>query len=147
MERLGCDVTYNGDVYIDYYPKEWQGFETVPVANSNGYFNILPGKLLYSYDKETWHTAYEDIDGERVYYNLPANITGVRYAEEYNRFVNVPYYPYLEKEQDYSFDYKTWYKGIIDQTTDTAMTVDYENYILGLPSPIISDSISGLYFS
>lgn len=147
MERLGCDVTYNGDVYIDYYPKEWQGFETVPVANSNGYFNILPGKLLYSYDKETWHTAYEDIDGERVYYNLPANITGVRYAEEYNRFVNVPYYPYLEKEQDYSFDYKTWYKGIIDQTTDTAMPVDYENYILGLPSPIISDSISGLYFS
>ena len=24
MERLGCD-TYNGEVYIDYYPKEWQG--------------------------------------------------------------------------------------------------------------------------
>lgn len=147
MERLGCDVTYNGDVYIDYYPKEWQGFERVPVANSNGYFNILPGKLLYSYDKKIWNTAYEDIDGKRVYYNLPDNITGVRYSESYNRFVSVPYYPHISKEQDYSYDYKTWHRGVIDGTLDTTIPVDYENYILGLPAPIISDSISGLYFS
>ena len=57
MERLGCD-TYNGEVYIDYYPKEWQGVAEKPAVSvngySNGYFKILPSKLLYSYDNQEW---------------------------------------------------------------------------------------------
>ena len=89
MKALGCD-DYNGQVFIDAYPKQWQGFEEKPIASSNGYFNILPGKLLYSYDRETWNVLYEDVDGKRVYSNLPTDvdIEGARYAWEYNCFVN-----------------------------------------------------------
>ena len=40
MKALECD-DYNGQVFIDAYPKQWQGFEEKPIASSNGYFNIL----------------------------------------------------------------------------------------------------------
>lgn len=36
MESLGC-TWYNGDVYIDYYPKSWQGYEATAAAQADGY--------------------------------------------------------------------------------------------------------------
>lgn len=146
MERLGCDE-YNGEVYIDYYPKSWQGFEERPGVTSNGYFRILPGKLLYSYDNVNWNTLYEDIDGERVYYNLPEdiNIDGARYAWEYNCFVNAPF---DVNKKYYSYDNKTWIEG-------KPVTEDYDgelpqldDFIFGIEKEsILQDKNSGLYFS
>ena len=152
MERLGCD-TYNGEVYIDYYPKEWQGVAEKPAVSvngySNGYFKILPSKLLYSYDNQEWHTAYEDIDGERVFYDLPEDIEGVRYAWEYGAFVNSPF---SVGGNSYSYDYKTWHEGEPQESapvsgSESAVAIEEDSFIMGIEKEaIISEPNSGLYF-
>ncbi len=146
MEKLGCD-TYNGEVYIDYYPKNWQGFEEKPITGTNGYFKILPAKLMYSYDNVNWNTLYEDIGEERVYYNLPAdvNIEGARYAWEYNCFVNAPFD--VDKKY-YSYDNKTWFEGTPDNGSDYSVPLYSDTFTMGInKESIIFDADSGLYFA
>ena len=147
MQPLGCDA-YNGQVFIDSYPKAWQGFESKPVASTNGYFNILPGKLLYSYDRENWNLLYEDVDGKRVYHNLPddVDIDGARYAWEYSCFVNAPF---DVKKSYYSYDNKEWIEGK-PENKDTVGPADIvtEELPHGITKEsIIYDSESGLYLS
>lgn len=146
MERLGCDA-YNGEVYIDYYPKNWQGFEENPGVSGNGYFRILPAKLLYSYDNVNWNTLYEDVNGERVYYNLPENmdIDGARYAWEYGCFVNAPF----DKEKKYySYDNKVWQEGMPVANDPENVPLEAERYVLGIKKEsIVYHAESGLYFS
>ena len=148
MQPLGCD-DYNGQVFIDSYPKAWQGFDSKPIASSNGYFNILPGKLLYSYDRENWNLLYEDVDGERVYHNLPddIDIDGARYAWEYNCFVNAPF---DVNKSYYSYDNKEWIKGKPEKK-ETVSSVDstiVDILPYGIPKEsVIYDSESGLYLA
>ena len=148
MQPLGCD-DYNGQVFIDSYPKAWQGFDSKPIASSNGYFNILPGKLLYSYDRENWNLLYEDVDGERVYHNLPddVDIGGARYAWEYNCFVNAPF---DVNKSYYSYDNKEWIKGK-PESKETVSSVDStiaDILPYGIPKEsVIYDSESGLYLA
>ena len=148
MQPLGCD-DYNGQVFIDSYPKAWQGFDSKPIASSNGYFNILPGKLLYSYDRENWNLLYEDVDGERVYHNLPddIDIDGARYAWEYNCFVNAPF---DVNKSYYSYDNKEWIKGK-PENKETVSSVDstiVDILPYGIPKEsVIYDSESGLYLA
>lgn len=146
IKKLGCDA-YNGEVYIDYYPKSWQGFEEKPLATTNGYFRILPAKLLYSYDNENWHILYEDVDGKRIYYNLPENvdISGSRYDWAYNCFVNAPFD--INKKY-YSYDNKIWTEGSLKNAEVSELSSEREDFILGIEKEtIIYDSDSGLYFS
>lgn len=146
LEKLGCD-TYNGDVYIDYYPKEWQGFGERPIATSNGYFKVLPSKLLYSYDNQNWNPVYEDIDGKRVFYNLPDDIEieGTRYAWEYGAFVSSPH---QTDKNYYSYDYKTWQKGMPVRTSEEMVQIDKDFFVMGIEKEsIIKDTESGLYFA
>lgn len=146
MEKLGCDA-YNGEVYIDYYPKSWQGYEEQPIATTNGYFRILPAKLLYSYDRENWNVLYEDIEGKRVYHNLPEeiDIDGARYAWEYSCFVNAPY----DKEKEYySYDNINWFKGSPPQNELSILELNKNEFVMGIEKEsIIFDEDSGLYFS
>ena len=146
MEKLGCDA-YNGEVYIDYYPKSWQGVEEKPQVAANGYFRILPAKLLYSYDRENWNVLYEDVDGERVYHNLPEgiDIDGARYAWEYNCFVNDPY----DKEKKYySYDNINWFEGNPPQKETVDLELDRDDFVMGIEKEsIIFDEESGLYFA
>ena len=148
MQPLGCD-DYNGQVFIDSYPKAWQGFDSKPIASSNGYFNILPGKLLYSYDRENWNLLYEDVDGERVYHNLPddVDIGGARYAWEYNCFVNAPF---DVNKSYYSYNNKEWIKGK-PESKETVSSVDSaiaDILPYGIPKEsVIYDSESGLYLA
>jgi len=147
MQALECD-DYNGQVFIDAYPKQWQGFEEKPIASSNGYFNILPGKLLYSYDRETWNVLYEDVDGKRVYSNLPTDvdIEGARYAWEYNCFVNAPF---DVNKSYYSYDNKEWFEGTPskpDFIKECDLVVDAFPYGITKDS-IIYDSENKLYIS
>lgn len=146
MEKLGCDA-YNGEVYIDYYPKSWQGFEEKPIATTNGYFRILPAKLLYSYDQKNWNILYEDVNGKRIYHNLPEDIDidGARYAWEYSCFVNAPY---DKNKEYYSFDNKNWFKG--SPITDKIPTLELNrsDFVMGIEKEsIIHDEESGLYFA
>ncbi len=146
IEKLGCDA-YNGEVYIDYYPKSWQGYEEEPVAATNGYFRIMPGKLLYSYDNENWHTLYEDINGKRVYSNLPENvdISGARYEWAYDCFVNAPF---DVNKSYYSYDNKTWSSGEPKNAEFQEMSLDIDEFVMGIKKErILYDSDSGLYFS
>lgn len=147
MKALGCD-DYNGQVFIDAYPKQWQGFEEKPIASSNGYFNILPGKLLYSYDRETWNVLYEDVDGKRGYSNLPTDIDieGARYAWEYNCFVNAPF---DVNKSYYSYDNKEWFEGTPSKP-DFIKECDLavEDFPYGITKDsIIYDSENKLYIS
>ena len=145
MEPLGCD-DYNGELYVDIYPKSWQGYAEKPYASFPGYCKILPTKVLYSYDRETWNVAYEDIDGERVYYDLPENsdITGTMYMWGTKNFVSFPLDP-VGEDNHYTYDYKTWYDG----TVKLPFAKDYDfsgNYILGIDEYDIDfDEESGLY--
>lgn len=126
MEPLGCD-TYDGNVYIDYYPKSWQGTTKVSAVPPADYYNhVLPEKLLYSYDNEEWKTLYEEIDGEKVYYNIPedVDIDGARYAWEYSCFVNAPF---DVNKSFYSYDNITWHEGMPKEAA-------VDNYKLTLPS-------------
>ena len=146
MEKLGCDA-YNGEVYIDYYPKSWQGFEEEPIATTNGYFRILPAKLLYSYDRENWNVLYEDVEGERVYQNLPEgiDIDGARYAWEYSCFVNAPY---DKNKEYYSYDNINWFKGSPPQKETSVLELEKNDFVMGIEKKsIIFDEESGLYFS
>ncbi len=146
MERLGCDA-YNGEVYIDYYPKSWQGFEEKPIATTNGYFRILPAKLFYSYDRENWNVLYEDVEGERVYQNLPEgiDIDGARYAWEYSCFVNAPY---DKNKEYYSYDNINWFKGSPPQKEASVLELEKTDFVMGIEKEsIVFDEESGLYFS
>lgn len=146
MEKLGCDA-YNGKVYIDYYPKSWQGFEEKPIATTNGYFKILPARLLYSYDKENWNVLYEDIDGKRKYSNLPkgVDITGARYAWEDSCFVNAPF---DKNKKYYSYDNKEWFKGSPEQGGFPTPKLNTDSFAMGIKrESILFDKESGLYFS
>lgn len=143
MEKLGCDA-FNGEVYIDYYPKSWQGFEEKPVANSNGYFKILPAKLLYSYDRVNWQTLYEDIDGKRVYSNLPddIDIDGANYAWHLDCFVNAPF---DVNKKYYSYDNIQWFRGEPEKRTSQDNDIRQESFVMGINGEgIICDG--GLYF-
>lgn len=146
METLGCD-TYNGEVYIDYYPKSWQGYEEKPVATTSGYFRILPAKLLYSYDREIWNILYEDVDGKRIYHNLPEgiDIDGARYAWEYSCFVNAPY----DKDKEYySYDNKNWFKGSPGREDSRTIDLLKNDFVMGIEKDsIIFDEESELYFA
>ena len=146
MEKLGCDA-YNGKVYIDYYPKNWQGYEEKPIATTNGYFNILPAKLLYSYDRENWNVLYEDVDGKRVYHNLPkeVDIDGARYAWEYSCFVNAPY---DKNKEYYSFDNINWFKGTPPKGDISTLELNKNDFVMGIEKEsIIFDKESGFYFA
>lgn len=145
IEKLGCDA-YNGEVYIDYYPKSWQGFEEKPLATTNGYFRILPSKLLYSYDRENWYTLYEDTNEGRKYNNLPQNIDGARYAWEYSCFVNAPF---DANQHYYSYNNKEWIQGIPDSSEfSEEVELERDKFILGIrKETILYDSESELYFS
>ncbi len=146
MEKLGCDA-YNGEVYIDYYPKSWQGYEEKPIATTNGYFKILPAKLLYSYDRENWNILFEDVDDKRIYHNLPKeiDIDGARYAWEYSCFVNAPY---DKNNKYYSFDNKNWFKGSPAKGDTSTFELNKNDFVMGIEKEsIIFDKESGLYFA
>ncbi len=146
IKRLGCD-DYNGTVYIDCYPKHWQGYAEKPTATSNGYFKIVPEKLLYSYDNENWRVAYETVDGKRIFYNLPENknFINVYYAWETGAFVGVT----LDaNKMYYSYDYINWTEGEPPNRAHEIMEITMEKYPLGIPKTMVfSDAKSGLYFS
>lgn len=145
MKPLNCD-DYNGRVYIDYYPKAWQGYESEPVSGTNGYFNILPASLHYSYDKINWHTAYEDINGVRVYYNLPDNISGVQYDWGKHVFTK---YPFEEGNEGYSYDMKEWNKGILLSYVNSEIDITLNTLPYGIDkkSVLVYNKEADLYFA
>ncbi len=142
MEKLGCD-DYNGKVYIDYYPKEWQGFERKPIATSNGYFRILPSKLLYSYDNKNWNLLYEDTEDGRKYYNIPDYLKGARWEWLY-AFVNVR--TEVEDKRYYSYDNIEWKEGELPDRLYKEVPIEKNKFILGIERPTSYDEQSGLYF-
>ena len=144
LRKMGCNE-YNGSVYIDYYPKHWEGYAEKPVASSNGYFNIVPEKLLYSYDNETWHVAFETVSGKKMYYGLPEYMEGVRYDWAYKSFVSAPFS--VEKTY-YSYDYIHWYEGEPEQEKFASLEATEESYPFGIrKESLFSDAEAGLYFS
>ena len=144
VQKLGCD-DYTGQLYIDYYPKHWQGYSQKPIDSSTGYFHIVPEKVLYSYDNETWHVAYEAIDGKTVFYGLPEYVEAARYNWAYKAFESVPYHP---EAMYHSYDYKTWYPGPATQRKYEDLAVTEESFPFGIQgTSLFTDTASGLYFS
>ena len=148
LEKLGCD-TYNGKVYIDCYPKSWQGYAYRPqTTNQYAYYRILPEKLLYSYDNKTWHILYEDIDGERIYPNLPEGIDmdKVRYDRTNYCFESVPDYT---EDAYYSYDYIEWIQGNADgEVVKSEIYEDSEKIIYGIPMGVCTyNEEADLYFA
>ena len=146
MERLGCSW-YNGDVYIDYYPKSWQGYEATAAAQADGYrdgyyYHYLPSKLLYSYDRENWNVAYEDIEGERVCYNLPDHIKNIKYLDFNGAIRGTTDDP---NNSYYTYDFKTWTQGEPELQYNEKKT-DRNSFTMCL-EPVCSDVEAGLFFS
>ncbi len=106
-EYLGCDVRFNGHVYVDYYPKHWEGVSEIPTSTLNGYFNILPEKILISYDKVTWITACETLNGKYTTYDLPEFLAGSKINWSENAFLCYT----ADGKPYHSYDYKNWYSG------------------------------------
>lgn len=145
-QKLGCD-TYTGHVYIDYYPKHWQGYSQKPIESSTGYFHIVPEKVLYSYDNENWHVMSETIDGKTVCYGLPEYIEAARFDWGYEVFESVPR-PYDREKMYYSYDYKTWYQGYLPPGEAKAPELMEQSFPFGIEgAALFEDEEAGLYFS
>lgn len=144
-QKLGCD-TYTGHVYIDYYPKHWQGYSQKPIDSSTGYFHIVPEKVLYSYDNENWHVLSETIDGKTVCYGLPEYIEAARFDWGYEVFESIPYNP---ESMYHSYDYKTWYPGPAKTQGEYKMLgVTEQSFPYGIEeAALFTDEETGLYFS
>ncbi|MBQ7033658.1 MAG: S-layer homology domain-containing protein [Clostridia bacterium] len=146
VQKLGCD-TYTGHVYIDYYPKHWQGYSKKPIDSSTGYFHIVPEKVLYSYDNETWHVLSETIDGKTVCYGLPDYIEAARFDWAYEVFQSVPI-PYDPEKLYYSYDFKTWHKGSLPTGKVKTPVLLEQSFPFGIEgAALFEDEETGLYFS
>lgn len=143
-QKLGCD-TYTGHVYIDYYPKHWQGYSQKPIESSIGYFPIVPEKVLYSYDNETWHVLSETIDGKTVCYGLPEYIEAARFDWGYEVFETVSYEP---GKRYYSYDFKTWHPGSLPVGKVEVPVLTEQGFPFGIEgAALFEDKETGLYFS
>ena len=135
---------YNGKIYVDYYPKPWQGYDRRPVAGTNGYFKILPCRVLYSYDKENWTLAYEDTDKGRMYYGLPEEYVSCEYFWPENAFIAK-----TKQGAEYiSYDYINWtpYKSKgVEQLPE--MPPLPEKNIFGIENVILYVEDENLFFT
>lgn len=152
MKPLNCD-NYNGEIYVDYYPKKWQGFAKKPIATSNGFFNILPEKVLISSNGIEWETAYENIDGEMKYYFMPSDyeIDAYTYLKEHCAFIGTIHKG--EHKNDiqnvcYSYNLKDWFPGTPEYEEHIPLPLNENKFPYGITkSMIVSDEAAGLYFA
>ena len=145
MRPLGADY-YNGELYVIIEPATWQGCDIYSAKHPEGYYeNLVPGRMLISRDGENWETAYEDIDGERVYYMLPEGNSEVT---KYKYKVSGYFESDLDKFKSwYSRDLISWTRGKTPYTY-----VDYGDSIWGPPMApasfgVTKNDLNGLYIT
>ncbi len=151
VKPLGCDV-YNGTYYVDMYPKSWQGTYFDFHGDDSVYVNILPEKLLYSSDGETWDTLFEDVNGTRQYYGMAANpeLSKFYFDWHYGTFTawdnaELPDVPAAER---YSYDGQNWFEGSPPVVATPPLPITEKEFPFGITEDmIVSSEKAGLYFA